>query len=360
MHYLKLKLAHLKPHHLTFLEVTMLLLLVVTISSQSAYAADVTRLKNRSLLITSPQPGAKTDYKLSFTYASTDPIGSIEVLFCINPIPDEPCTKPVGFDASNATLIDQTGETGFAVSFRNQNRVVLTRVASPTGLTPSTYTLGNIINSTDIGRSYAARLSTHHSTNASDPLPYVNLGSVLTGVNDGISIATQVPPVLVFCLGQTVSADCADISETNYSDMGELSPNTTLTATSQMAANTNASGGYAITINGTTMQAGTNVIKALNEPDYSRPGTPQFGINLKSNTLPTVGQDPDGSWDHGNPTVKYATANKYAFNDGDIVASSPDVELERRYTVSYIVNSPPTLRAGVYTSTLTYICTGRF
>jgi hypothetical protein len=108
------------------------------------------------------------------------------------------------------------------------------------------------------------------------------------------------------------------------------------------------------------MEAGTHVINNLSSPRASAPGNSQFGINLVANSVPGLGEDPDGTYTNANPTPNYAIPDKFTYNDGDVVASSPNVALVRRFTVTYIINVPPDLRAGVYTTTITYICTGRF
>jgi hypothetical protein len=108
------------------------------------------------------------------------------------------------------------------------------------------------------------------------------------------------------------------------------------------------------------MAAGSEEITALTHPTLSAPGNSQFGINLIANTEPKIGDDPDGAFANANPTTNYAQSNKYMFHNGDVVAMAPNVSLVRRFTVSYIVNVPSNLKAGVYTTTLTYVCTGKF
>lgn len=142
--------------------------------------------------------------------------------------------------------------------------------------------------------------------------------------------------------------------------MGDLSPTSTLTAQSQMAVGTNASQGFVITVDGSSPATGTSVIPASTTPTISTQGTNQFGINLVANNDPTIGNDPEGIWANAIPTVDYGQANKYMFKPGDVIASSPNVSLMRKFTVSYVLNSSKDLRAGVYTTTITYIASGRF
>jgi hypothetical protein len=348
------------PHHIVAIEAMLLLVCTFMLASQPAYAANVIRLQQREMFVNNPNPGATTYYTIAFKYTTPENIGSIGILFCLNPIPTDPCTTPVGFDASHAILESQTGETGYSILSKSVNEIILTRAPSMTGVDRSSYKFSGIVNPSQDYRSFSARLSTHLSTDASDPLPYVNLGSVLTQTVNSIFIETQVPPILVFCLGQEVTIDCDETSGGWYTDMGTLDPTQTLQAVSQMAVGTNATEGFTITSNGTTMQAGTNVIKPLASPTPSQPGVAQFGINLRANSSPGIGADPDGSWLNANPTPNYNIPNQFMYKDGDVVANSSEVSLQRRFTVSYIANSPPDLRAGVYTTTITFICSGRF
>jgi hypothetical protein len=357
MHKFRLFSVRLLPHHVQMIETMLLLVCSVLIFTSQAGAA-VTRLTQRSVLVYDQSPGAVTKYEVAFTYNTTsDPIGSIDMLFCYNPIPTDPCNAPVGLDVSNAVLSSQTGETGFNIATRTSNHLVLTRAPSPVGNTPSTYTFSGIVNPTQY-RSFAIRLSDYSTIDASGP--EIDLGSVVTGINDSVTISAQVPPMMYFCVAQQVTDDCTQLNGGNYSDLGTLSSSNTLTATSQMAAGTNASGGYVITVNGPTMSAGTNVINSLTSPTLSAAGNSQFGINLVANNSPNIGADPDGTFINATAAPNYANPNRFTYNDGDVVASAPNVSLVRRYTVSYIVNVPPNLRAGVYTTTLTYVCTGRF
>jgi hypothetical protein len=357
--------------HLVWLQSALLLVFSVAIFTSSAGA--VIRFNDRSLFINNSEPGATTSYKISFTYNNvgvpTTNVGSIDLLFCYDPIPSEtlsfqnpidhhPCVAPTGIDVSHAELTAQTGETGFSILSATANHIILTRPVSNANPTPSAYTFSNVKNPTDTSKSFAARLSDYSSTDATGEV--INLGSVLTEVGSGVILETQVPPQLIFCVAQHIELNCTSTDDTNFTDMGTLSSDTTLTAHSQMGVGTNASSGFVITVNGPTMEAGTHTINALSTPTLSAPGNSQFGINLRENSQPNVGSNPDGDYTNAVVNPHYDTSNLYMYKDGDEVASAPNVSLIRRYTVSYIVNVPPDLRAGIYNTTLTYICSGRF
>ncbi len=361
----------LLPYRLATMQT--LLVLLCTFFVFIAQASAVVRFNHRSMLIEDVTPGAAVTYIFSFTYnnlnvASTT-VGSIDIEFCYDPIPGEtvtlqnpvdhhPCVVPTGLDVSQAVLSDQTGETGFSILSQTPNHIILTRTPGAVSETPSTYTFTGIVNPTDDSRSFAARLSDYSSTDATGQV--LNLGSVVSRVGQGVLLETQVPPMMIFCLGHTVELNCTGTDGGNYSDMGTLDPNAPLTATSQMAAGTNATGGYVITANGPTMEAGTNIVNPLAAPTISAPGNNQFGMNLVANSSPGVGNDPDGPFANAAPAPDYAIPDQFTYRDGDAVASAPNVSLMRRFTVSYLLNSAPNIRPGVYTTTITFICTGRF
>lgn len=303
-------------------------------------------------------PGETTSYEVSFRYMSPQVVGSVDLLFCNDPIPYHPCVTPTGLDVSNAVLSSQLGEAGYSISSQSTNHIVLSRAPSMIMSGTSTYNFSNIVNPTDETQAFSIRLRTHSSTDASGA--QIDFGSVRGQVTEAVVLETQVPPMLIFCLAEEVASDCTNTNENYYTDMGALGESSTLTAQSQMAVGTNASSGFVITANGGSMSAGTNVIDSITTPAASQPGTNQFGINLVANDSPTIGNDPEGTWTNAVPASDYGTPNRYKYVPGDVVAFSPNVSLMKKFTVSYIVNARHDLQPGVYTTTITYIASGRF
>lgn len=334
--------------------VALLLVLLIFVSPASA----AMRFQERSLYINSARPGDVTSYTVSFRYMSPAAVGSVDMLVCEDPIPYHPCVKPAGFDASDAVLSQQSGETDFSILSKSANHIVLTRPQNVITTASSSYTFENIKNPTDTTQAFSIRLRSHATANATGP--QIDFGSVRSQVTNSIMIETQVPPMLIFCAAQAVMDNCAGTNDTYYEDMGQLSPQNTLAAQSQMAVGTNASGGFAITANGTPPSAGTSVIDAPEVPTKSMPGTNQFGINLVANSSPNVGDNPEGEWANAVTSPDYSAPNQYKYVPGDVVAYSPNVSLMKKFTISYILNSSENLKAGVYSTTITYIASGRF
>lgn len=342
--------------HYVWREMLWLGLIVIVFTTPVSAAM---RFQERSLYMNSTTPGEMTSYEVSFRYMSPAAVGSVDLLFCVDPIPYHPCETPPGLNVSNAVLTEQSGETGFSILTKTANRIVLTRAPSMiTSSGVSSYTFDTIVNPAMSSQSFSIRLKSLASTNGTGT--QIDFGSVKGQVTEDIVIETQVPPMLIFCLAEEVAENCTSTNNNYYTDMGELSAASTLTAQSQMAVGTNASGGFAITANGTPMSAGTSVIDGLSVPTESRQGVNQFGLNLVANNQPTVGKDPEGTWANAVASPDYSLPNKYKYIAGDVVAFSPNVSLMKKFTVSYIVNSTEQLRAGVYTTTITYIASGRF
>jgi hypothetical protein len=315
-------------------------------------------LPQRSIRLSDANAGATTTYKLSFTVATPDTLGSISATFCSNdPLITDPCTVPDGFDISGATLSAQTGETGFSIGTgTTANQLILTRSPAISSAQPSSYTLDNVVNPSANG-SYYIRLQTYSSDDATGS--ETDHGGIAFAINSQISISAKVPPYLLFCGGISIpSFDCATATG-NYINFGNLSPASTGSAQTQLHIATNAGNGYAIDYGGTTLTSGNNTIPPLDVADVSRPGVSQFGINLAANQDPAIGQNKQGPG-AGSVTSAYAQPNLYKFLANDVIATSTGTSDYTRYTVSYVANISKTQPAGVYASTLTYVALANF
>jgi hypothetical protein len=125
-----------------------------------------------------------------------------------------------------------------------------------------------------------------------------------------------------------------------------------------MVAATNAEGGYNLRVIGGTMASGNNVLPAMNGAP-SQQGVSQFGINLRANTNPIIGQEVTGPGSAGI-AAGYNQQNQFRYQSGDVLVSTADPDNFRKFTVSYIVNVASGQPGGVYATTLTYICLGNF
>jgi hypothetical protein len=236
------------------------------------------------------------------------------------------------------------------------NEIILTRTAATPVPGPVTYTFDGIVNPSAAGP-YYVRIETFLTEDATGA--DTDFGGLAYSINNELQISTTVPPFLLFCSGVTISGTDCNTASGDYINFGELSSNTARSGSTQMVIATNAMFGYSLTINGTTMLSGTNVIPALAANDVSRPGTGQFGVNLRNNSDPNIGADPSGIGS-GVVTANYSIPNRYRFVSGEQIATSSTTDAYRKYTVSYVVNVAKGQAPGIYVSTITYICLATF
>ncbi len=311
----------------------------------------------RSMAVETSLPGANTRHGFSFNIVSSANLGSIKFEYCSNsPLVGDSCTVPAGLSLSSASLDSQAGENGFSIHpSSTATTVILTRAPVPASPQAVSYSFGNVANPTAVNQTVFVRITTYASTDSSGA--YTDNGSVAFSTSGSLGVDAFVPPFLSFCVALSVSLNCST-SGGNYLNLGELSALNANTATSQFAAATNDFTGVVTSIAGGTMSSGTNTINSLAVPAASAPGTSQFGINLRANSAPVVGQDPIGP---GTSSVEpdFNSPNQFVLKNGTMTSSSTSTDY-KVFTVSYLVNVPPGQAPGVYTSTLTYIATVSF
>ncbi len=315
-------------------------------------------LSSRSLRLSSSTPNVVTSHTFNFTVPSATSVGSIEFEYCTNnPFVGTSCTAPSGLNISGATLAQQSGETGFTIhAATTANKAVLTRAPVVTTAGAVSYQFAGVSNASTPGQTIYVRLATFASTDGTGIR--TDSGGLAISMNGSFGVSAFVPPYLKFCVGITVSMDCAVTSGT-YIDLGTLSPTATSASASQMAASTNDETGYVITGYGTTMTSGNNTIPELAVPTASALGQSQFGINLRANTNPNIGQEPQGTGS-GVPAATYNQQNLYRYVSGTVLASTGLPTEPNIFTVSYIINVNESQPPGVYSTTLTYIATAQF
>ena len=317
-------------------------------------------LGSRSITMSDDRAGTTATYVVRFTGQTASTVGSVRVQFCANtPLVGAACTAPGGFDASHATLSMQSGMTGFTVDTADTtaNVIVLSRTPGSVPTGPVSYQLEGVVNPAVAG-SFFARIETFATSNASGT--HADYGGIaMATVDQSVSISTYVPPYLLFCTAITIDPYDCTTAQGDYIDFGNFSPNAASTGHTKILASSNADTGYTIRAVGTTLTSGNNIIPALTSPDVSRNGVSQFGLNLRSNSTPNSGSDPQGPG-AGVAATGYNTANFYQFNSGDIVATATAADDYRMYTADYVVNVSKDQPPGVYVSTITYICLANF
>jgi len=324
--------------------------------------------------------GGNVNHKFTFTVPSVGNanIGSIQFEYCTT-ASVATCVMPTGLktDSTNPTTLSaQSGATGFTLVNTTNGAPYITRTAAAvTAGTTLSYTLSAVTNPTTTAQTFFVRITTY--TAAALGGSVVDTGSVAAATTNQITLTGTMPESLIFCAGATVSTtssvpDCTTATAGAVTFNQLFSPTDTATATSQMAASTNANAGYAITVNGVTLTSGGNTIPAMATSTTGVRGTGQFGLNLKLNTIATatpafgleVAASPNGTSLRGQAFTGYNTVDNFKFVTGDAVAKSDNTVAgptnAQIFTVSYIVNVAGNQASGTYTTTLTYICTATF
>lgn len=322
----------------------------------------IPQVKDRFDQISDSRPSAIATHRFGFEFTDfTNSVGSISFEFCSNsPIPEVVCEAPNGFDASEGELVNQTGQTGFTISAADTtaNKLVVTRppaVPQPSE-GRSTYRFDNIINP-DTSGSYYVRIETFASQDGSGVA--LEDGGVVFVITPDFNISAEVPPFLLFCAAVTITGNDCDSATSFFIDLGEFSLSSPRAATSEMLAATNASYGYNVTLSGTTLTSGNNIINNLTNPNQSSPGNSQFGLNLRSNSNPSIGANPLGPGT-ASITADYSQPNRFKFVPGEAVISTPTTSDYRKFTVSYIVNISDNQPAGIYATTVSFVALANF
>lgn len=306
-------------------------------------------------------PAAKSvTYRVGFSIPPQTNLGSVVVEACSNsPLIDLPCTAPDGFDWSNSNLIEQEGLVNFSISpVSTSNRLVFSLDSQITvnENINQQFILNGVDNPNQSGSLYF-RISTHETLDSSGNPS--NWGGVATQINESMTVSTEVPPMLYFCIGISIDGfDCTSATG-SYIDFGELRTDRATLASSQFVVGTNADFGYTVSTYGTTMTSGNNIIPSLSVPSFSATGEPQFGINLRFNSQLNFGQDLVGSGE-AQIAPDYNLPNRFKFEDGDLIASSQDVSLENKFTTTYLVNVGSDQPPGVYSTSILYTALASF
>jgi len=343
--------------HVIFVAIVMVALLVGAgpFFASQALGAQIT---SRSLKPSDGRPGAhNVVYETSFSIPTTGTVGSIEILFCSNSaLIEDVCAPPYGLDALNANLTTQSGPGGFVLSpTSGVNNLLLTRTPTNLNAGPASFTFDQIVNPTDAG-SYYVKVFTYASADATGPS--TDFGAMAFPIMEGYDVSAEVPPYLTFCTGVGITGFDCSTAQGDQIGLGELNSVTSNVAQSQALAATNAGSGYNIYVHGTTMTSGNNIIPAMLNAT-SQVGSSQFGINLRSNSNPDIGQDPTGGGT-ATPMPNYNLANRFRLVSGEAIASASGVQDYKKFTMSYLVNVSKDQPPGVYSTTLTYVCVANF
>ena len=170
--------------------------------------------------------------------------------------------------------------------------------------------------------------------------------------NDQVAVSAEVLGSITFTLSEN-TISFGNLSATNDRYANITGGSDAEDTAHNFIAGTNASSGYAVTIEGATLTSGSNTITAIGgTASTSDTGIEQFGIRITS------------SGGDGAVTAPYNDATDYAYDADsgttDEVASASGATADTTYVVRYLANIASNTEAGSYSTALTYVATANF
>lgn len=168
--------------------------------------------------------------------------------------------------------------------------------------------------------------------------------------DDQVVATATVQPTLTFAISDN-TIEFGNLSSGDDTFADNSGGNSTEVEAHTLSASTNAASGYSITLNGATLTDGAKTISAIGSSNTATSvGSEQFGVRFTA------------SGGSGAVSAPYA-ASGFAFDTAafpDEIAASTISTATTTYSARYIANIASNTEAGSYTTTLTYIGTGRF
>ena len=327
----------------SFVAVSIFALIMASFPSVVSAAA----IGARRVTLGSSAASATTTYAFTFTVPSSTVLQSASFTACTTA--SGACTTPSGFSVTGSTLTAQPTNlgdaSGWTVNTSTAGSLRLSKsgnVAAPTG--NQTVSFSNVTNPSATNSTFFLRIATFSDASWTTT---VDTGTVATSTAGNITVTASVDETLTFTLASATVA------------LGTLSTSSTGTGTSTIGVATNASSGYSLTYSGNTLTSPGGTIAAMGTANASTIGDQEFGINLMSNSSPSVGAAVSGSGS-GTPSTGYNVANTFKFASGDTIATASAPTNTNTFTVSYIANIDGATPAGAYTTTLNYVATANF
>ena len=170
--------------------------------------------------------------------------------------------------------------------------------------------------------------------------------------DDQVVVTATVGPSITFVISDnTIGFSSLTTVASRYAT-GDGTGSASEVAAHTLAASTNATSGYVITVFGPTLTSGANTITAIGGTNTApATNTEQFGVRYEETGAGT-----------GTVTAPYAAAG-FAY-DGittpDEIASATGATDTSTYSARYLANIDINTQAGAYETTLTYTATGTF
>lgn len=313
--------------------------------SSVVYASQI---GDRKVIIGSSVANANTTYSFLFTMPTNTIVRSASFVACTEA--SGTCNTPAGFSSSSATLpiqpINLGDASGWLVDNSLPGSLRITNSSNSTASSGSqTVNFANVINPSAENSTYYIRINLYSADNFTG---LIDSGVVATSTAGQVTVSVVIGEKLSFVLNSTN----VSLSEPTTSSTG--------VGSSSMTVSTNAKSGYSVSYSGNTLRSGANEITPMTTASSSIVNTKQFGINLMSNTSPSVGASVAGVG-LGVVANGYNTQNQFKFNPlGETIANASGPTNDNTFTTSYIANMDGSTAAGVYSTLINYVATANF
>lgn len=319
----------------------------------------VNQLSDHEIEFTTPT-GVASGQTVTLTFpsdfdGSNDPQGALDdtdVDFFVDTVPDGVC------DGTAQTLVASgaTSSQWNAVFSGTENRVL----TLTSGGASATVAAGAEV-CIEIGENATGGSANSQYINPSSANTYAiaatagpsDSGNITVTIlnDDQVSVSATVAQSITFTISDSsIGFGTLSSSAARYAT-GDTAGNSSETEAHTLVVGTNASNGYTLTLNGSTLTSGSDTIDAIgNTNTASSTGTEQFGVRFTA------------SGGSGAVTAPYAAAG-FAFDSAafpDQVASASAATANTTYSARYLANISANTEAGSYSSTLTYLASANF
>lgn len=341
--------------------------------------AATTQFTSRSIMMsTSATSAAATSYNVQFTQSSGT-VKGVVIEFCSNSpiVGDSSCTAPTTLNVGTPTITYTTGlTTGYTLTAPSANVIKMTKAAGDAGVTAVNITITSMTNPSALGTFYARIVTFANDSGADSPATWTTTapgtnyqyGGVALSTANQIVVTAKVQETLTFCAFTTGTA-CSGASGTAVAlgDANGVLSNLTAgyTNTSKVSLATNAQSGAVVKATAATLTSGANTITAVTGTTCTADSTTStvayFGIRVSATG---AGQTAAGNWGctSGNHLFDTTTStNNLSYLYGATILNTGGAPIdESASTIEYAAKAASTTKAGIYTSTFTYIATGTY
>lgn len=194
----------------------------------------------------------------------------------------------------------------------------------------------------------------------------VSVGETGVGAETGTNYSSQAG------FNTTIQPYIAFIVNGGTIDIGTLSTASATTTTATFSVKTYLANGYVVQTFAPPPSDGSHTFPYTScSPNpscgfSSTPGTEQFGINLETNSSPSIAgsggpvQVPSSAFSDGQVASGYNTANQFRYVNGDTIAYSNNSTGETDYTISFLYNISPYTPDGAYTYNAVLVATSTY